>query len=57
VDDVPVAKIKDFQHKLTDFMTTRKTELMTRIAMEKELNDVTVNDLKAAVAEFKQTYK
>jgi F-type H+-transporting ATPase subunit alpha len=57
VDDVPVAKIKDFQHKLTDFMTTRKTELMTRIAMEKELKDVTVNDLKAAVTEFKQTYR
>jgi len=56
VDDVPVAKIKDFQHKLTDFMTTRKTELMTRIAMEKELKDATVNDLKAAVTEFKQTY-
>jgi F-type H+-transporting ATPase subunit alpha len=57
VDDVPVAKIKDFQHKLTDFMTTRKTELMTRIAKEKELKDATVNDLKAAVTEFKQTYK
>jgi F-type H+-transporting ATPase subunit alpha len=57
VDDVPVAKIKDFQHKLTDFMTTRKTELMARIANEKELKDATVNDLKAAVTEFKQTYK
>jgi len=57
VDDVPVAKIKDFQHKLTDFMTTRKTELMARIAKEKELKDATVNDLKAAVTEFKQTYK
>ena len=57
VDDVPVAKIKDFQHKLTDFMTTRKTELMTRIAKEKELKDATVNDLKAAVTEFKQTYR
>jgi F-type H+-transporting ATPase subunit alpha len=57
VDDVPVAKIKDFQHKLTDFMTTRKMELMTRIAKEKELKDTTVNDLKAAVTEFKQTYK
>ena len=56
-DDVPVAKIKDFQHKFTDFMTTRKTELMTRIAKEKELKDATVNDLKAAVTEFKQTYK
>ena len=57
VDDVPVAKIKDFQHKLTDFMTTRKMELMTRIANEKELKDATVNDLKAAVTEFKQTYR
>jgi F-type H+-transporting ATPase subunit alpha len=57
VDDVPVAKIKDFQHKLTDFMTTRKMELMARIAKEKELKDATVNDLKAAVTEFKQTYK
>ena len=57
VDDVPVAKTKDFQHKLTDFMTTRKTELMARIANEKELKDATVNDLKAAVTEFKQTYK
>jgi len=57
VDDVPVAKIKDFQHKLTDFMTTRKMELMARIANEKELKDATVNDLKAAVTEFKQTYR
>ncbi len=57
VDDVPVGKIKDFQHKLTDFMTTRKTELMTRIATEKELKDATINDLKAAVTEFKQTYR
>ena len=57
VDDVPVAKIKDFQHKLTDFMTTRKTELMARIAKEKELKEATANDLKAAVTEFKQTYK
>ena len=57
VDDVPVAKIKDFQHKLTDFMTTRKTELIARIAKEKELKEATANDLKAAVTEFKQTYK
>jgi F-type H+/Na+-transporting ATPase subunit alpha len=57
VDDVPLAKIKDFQHKLTDFMTTRKPELLARIVKEKELKEATANDLKAAVAEFKQTYK
>ena len=57
VDDVPVAKIKDFQHKLTDFMTTRKPELMARIAKERMLKSATVDDLKAAVPEFKQTYR
>jgi F-type H+-transporting ATPase subunit alpha len=56
MDDVPVDKIKDFQARLTDFMTTRKTELMTRIAKEKVLKDASVNDLKAAVTEFKQMY-
>jgi len=56
VDDVPVAKLKDFQAKLVDFMTGRKPELMARIAKDKELKDATVNDLKAAVTEFKQSY-
>jgi F-type H+-transporting ATPase subunit alpha len=56
VDDVPVARLKDFQAKLVDFMTGRKPELMARIAKDKELKDPTVNDLKAAVTEFKQSY-
>jgi hypothetical protein len=37
-------------------MTGRKPELMARIAKDKELKDATVNDLKAAVTEFKQSY-
>jgi F-type H+-transporting ATPase subunit alpha len=56
VDDVPVDKIKDFQAKLTDYMTSRKTSLMARIAREKTLNDAITGDLKVAVTEFKQTY-
>ena len=32
-------------------------ELLARIVKDKELKDATVNDLKAAVTEFKQTYK
>ncbi len=55
-DDVPADKIKDFQHQLVDFMTTRKQSLMARIEKEKALKDATWNDLKAAVTEFKQTY-
>ncbi len=57
MDDVPVDKIKDFQNKLTDYLTSRKTELMSRIAKEKAMTDALTADLKAAVTEFKQTYK
>jgi F-type H+-transporting ATPase subunit alpha len=56
-DDVPVEKIKDAQAKMTDYLTSRKTELMARIAKEKALNDALTADLKAAVTEFKTTYK
>src|ERR1700751_2022770 len=33
-DHVPVERIKEFQLKLTDFLTTRKPELLARIAQE-----------------------
>jgi F-type H+-transporting ATPase subunit alpha len=57
MDDVAVDKIKDFQNKLTDYLTNRKTDLMTRIVKEKALSDPLAADLKAAVMEFKQTYR
>src|SRR4051812_11788346 len=57
MDDVAVDKIKDFKNKLTDYLTSRKGELMGRIAKEKALSDALTSDLKAAVTEFKQTYK
>ena len=57
MDDVAVDKIKDFQNKLTDYLTSRKTELMGKILKEKALSDALIADLKTAVTEFKQTYK
>src|SRR5438270_6012875 len=39
MDDIAVDKIKDFQNKLMDFLTSRKSELMGRIAKEKALSD------------------
>src|ERR1700745_91829 len=38
-DEVAVDQIKDFQAKLTDFLTTRKTDLMAKIRTEKALSD------------------
>jgi F-type H+-transporting ATPase subunit alpha len=57
MDDVAVDRIKDFQAKLTEYLTTRKSELLQRIARERALSDPLVADLKATVTEFKQTWK
>jgi F-type H+/Na+-transporting ATPase subunit alpha len=57
LDDVPVDRVKDYQAKLTDFLTTRKAELLRKIAHEKALSDALTAELKAAADEFKQTWK
>ena len=56
VDEVPVEKVKDFQAKLTDYLTSRKADLLGRIAREKALSDSITGELKKAVTDFKQTY-
>jgi len=55
VDDVPVDRIKEFQAKLTEFMNTRKAELLGKIAREKAISDALKTELKEAVDQFKQT--
>ena len=57
MDDVPVDRIKEFQEKLADYLASRKADLMGRLRKEKALNDALTAELKAAVTEFKQTYK
>ena len=57
LDDVPVEKIKDFQAKLTDFLTTRKAALLEKIRAEKAFSDALAGELKTAVTEFKQSYR
>jgi len=57
VNDVPVARIKEFQAKLTEFLTTRKIELLRKIETEKALSKDLVAELKAAADEFKQVWK
>jgi F-type H+-transporting ATPase subunit alpha len=57
MDDVAVDRIKDFQNQLTEYLTSRKTDLMASIAREKAMSDALTTSLKSAVTEFKQTYK
>jgi len=57
VDSVPVDRVKDFQAKLTEFLTTRKLELLRKIANEKSLSNALTSELKTAADEFKQSWK
>jgi F-type H+-transporting ATPase subunit alpha len=57
LDQVPVARVKEFQNKLTEYFTTRKGQLLAKIGREKALSDELTAELKAAVDEFKQTWK
>ena len=57
MDSVPVEKVKDFQAKFTDYLTTRKADLLAKITKEKALSDEITGLLKTVVTEFKQTYK
>jgi len=57
VDDVPVDRIKEFQTKLTEFLSTRKTELLRKIAQEKAMSAPLTAELKAAAEQFKETWR
>jgi F-type H+-transporting ATPase subunit alpha len=57
MDDVAVDKVKDFQSKLQDFLGTRKESILTAIRDKKAIDDTIAGDLKAALEEFKQSYK
>src|SRR5262245_28931913 len=57
MDDVPVSRAKEFQTRWTEFVTTRKVQLLGKIAREKAISDSLKAELKSAADEFKQTWK
>jgi F-type H+-transporting ATPase subunit alpha len=56
-DQVPVERVKEFQTKLMEFLTTRKLEVLAKIREEKTLSDTLKAELKAAVDEFELSWK
>jgi F0F1-type ATP synthase alpha subunit len=51
-----VERTKEYQNKLAEFLTTRKADLLGKIAKEKQLSDGLTAALKAAADEFKQSW-
>ena len=56
-DDVAVDKVKNFQTRMVDFIGTRRADLLQKIRNEKAISDALAAELKAAVTEFKQSYR
>ena len=57
LDDVPVGRVKEFQAKLTEALSTRKPELLQRILAEKSLSPGLTAEVKAAADRFKETWR
>jgi F-type H+-transporting ATPase subunit alpha len=57
VDGVPVDRVKEYQTKLTEFLTTRKDELLRKIFQEKELSPALTSELKASVEQFMEAWQ
>jgi F-type H+-transporting ATPase subunit alpha len=55
-DSVPVDRVKEYQTKLADYLTTRKEALLDKLANEKTLDNVEA-DLKSALDDFKASWK
>jgi F-type H+-transporting ATPase subunit alpha len=57
VDHVAVERIKVFEADWTDFLTTRKPELLRKIGEQKAISPELTAELKSAADQFKDTWK
>src|SRR5213592_59274 len=57
VDDVPVERIKAFQAAWTDFLVTRKPDLLQTILAQKTITPELTATLETSADQFKQTWK
>jgi F-type H+-transporting ATPase subunit alpha len=56
VDDVPVERIKEFQAQWSDFLVTRRADLLKKIGQQKVVSDEIKGELKTAADQFKQAW-
>src|SRR6516164_814201 len=56
LDQVPVERVKEYQARLSEYLTSSHPKLLATIAAEKTLGDSLVAELKAAVEQFKSLW-
>jgi len=54
LDAVPVERIKEYQGRLTEFLTTSKSELLEAIRRQGALDETLTGELKATAGQFAQ---
>jgi F-type H+-transporting ATPase subunit alpha len=57
MDPVPIEQVKEFQLNLTEFLITRKPDLLATIGREKTLSEPLKAELNSALDEFHQVWK
>jgi F-type H+/Na+-transporting ATPase subunit alpha len=57
LDPIPVDRVKEFQLKLQEFLSTRKEETLNKILAKKQIDEEIEKDLTAALDEFKILFK
>src|SRR5215470_11555695 len=57
MDKVALDRVKEYQTKLTDFLTTRKADLLHKIVRERAFSDAIREELKAAIDTFQKTWQ
>ncbi|MDD4923348.1 MAG: F0F1 ATP synthase subunit alpha [Dehalococcoidales bacterium] len=57
IDDLPVEKVKEFESKLLNSIRTTNSELVNKLAKEKNFDDKMESEMKDAIADFKKSFK
>jgi F-type H+/Na+-transporting ATPase subunit alpha len=56
-DAVPVDNIRDYQKKLTEYLTTRQEGLLAKVREKAAFDDEITGELKKALTQFAESYK
>lgn len=57
LDPVPVDRVKEFQAKLQEFLSTRKEDILKKILAKKQFDEEVEKELSAALEEFKVIFR